>query len=153
MRVKLILSIAILLLTGCTHLAAKSDAVSDVNKQVVVNFYTKAFVEHKPREAAELYISESTYIQHNPHVKSGRAAFIDFFEPYLASHPGQPPSKIKRVIADGNLVALHVESPRAAGGRPYAIVDIFRVEDGKIVEHWDVMQETPEQTASGQSMF
>lgn len=144
---------ALTFLFSCMHTADKPAETADANKQIVVNFYTKAFVEQKPREAAELYISEKTYIQHNPHVKDGRTAFIEFFEPYFKDHSERTPSKIKRVIADGNLVALHVESAGRPGESSVAIVDIFRVEDGKIVEHWDVIQVTPKQTASGNSMF
>ena len=123
------------------------------NKNIVVGFYTKAFVDKEPRQAAEAYISESVYIQHNPHVADGRQAFIDFFEPYFASHPELLPSEIKRVIADGDLVMLHVHSRRTLTDRGYAVVDIFRVDGDKIVEHWDVMQPVPESTVSGHPVF
>ena len=120
---------------------------------MVVGFYTKAFVEKKPREAAEIFIDAQTYIQHNPNVNNGRQAFIDFFEPYFASHPDLLPSEIKRVVAEGNLVILHVHSRQTKTDRGYAVMDIFRVESGKIVEHWDTMQPVPEKTVSGNSMF
>jgi predicted SnoaL-like aldol condensation-catalyzing enzyme len=132
---------------------AHAESREQRNKNIVVGFYTKAFVDKEPRKAAEAYISESVYIQHNPHVADGRKAFIDFFEPYFASHPELLPSEIKRVMADGDLVMLHVHSRRTLSDRGYAVVDIFRVDGDKIVEHWDVMQPVPESTVSGHPVF
>jgi predicted SnoaL-like aldol condensation-catalyzing enzyme len=137
----------------CQGTAVSAGSKNLSNKEVVVGFYTKAFVEHKPREAAETYISAEQYIQHNPNVPNGRKAFIDFFEPFFKENPAMRPSRIVRVIAEGNLVALHVESGGLPGRKSKAIVDIFRVENGKIVEHWDVMQDVPDKTVSGNSMF
>ena len=125
----------------------------DLNKKIVVDFYTKAFGEGKAREAAESFIDEKTYIQHNPHVGNGRKAFIDFFEPYFAKQKKRIPSEIKHVIAEGDLVVLHVLSRKDEKDPGYAVVDMFRVTGGKIVEHWDVMQPVPVKTASGNSMF
>jgi predicted SnoaL-like aldol condensation-catalyzing enzyme len=62
-------------------------------------------------------------------------------------------NEIKQVFADGDYVILHVRSVREPGTRGSAIVDIFRLEQGKIVEHWDVRQEVPEQAANSNGMF
>lgn len=132
---------------------AQAESREQRNTDMVVKFYTEAFIEKKPRKAAEAYISESRYIQHNPHVADGRQAFIDFLEPYFASHPELLPSEIKRIVASGDLVMLHVHSRRSLTDRGYAVVDIFRVDGDKIVEHWDVMQPVPESTVSGHSVF
>jgi predicted SnoaL-like aldol condensation-catalyzing enzyme len=151
-HIKLLVTAIIVVTCRATGYAATRDQ-TEFNKRIVVNFYTKAFVEHKPREAAETYISEQTYIQHNPNVKNGRKAFIEFFEPYFSKQSNKRSSRIKRVMAEDNLVALHVESLGSQGEPSFAVVDIFRVMDGKIVEHWDVMQQVAEKTANGNTMF
>jgi predicted SnoaL-like aldol condensation-catalyzing enzyme len=136
-------------------MAASGHAYSseDANRKIVVDFYTKAFGEAKVREAAERFIDEKTYIQHNPNVGNGRKAFIDFFEPYFAKQKGRMPSEIKRVVTEGALVVLHVHSRRDASDPGDAVIDIFRVASGKIVEHWDVRQQIPVKSANGNTMF
>ena len=111
-----------------------------------------AFNQHKVKEATEKYIG-NVYLQHNPGVADGGQAFIDAFVPFLKAHP-KSKAEIKRVMADGDLVMLHVHSTVDEKDRGEAVVDIFRFdEQGKIVEHWDVIQQVPEKTASGRSMF
>ena len=122
------------------------------NKENVAAFYELAFNQHKLDEAVAKYVAEP-YIQHNPGVADGGKAFIDSFAPYLKEHP-QSRATIKRVIAEGDLVVVHVHSQSAPDDRGEAVVDIFRLDaDGKIVEHWDVAQAIPEQTVSGHEMF
>lgn len=142
-----------LLMTVLLSQMAIAGTQEEANKKIVLGFYTKAFVDGKAREAAEMYIDEHTYIQHNPHVTNGRKAFIDFFEPYFAKNKDRVPSVIHRVIAQGDLVVLHVESPGSDKQSGRAVVDIFRVASGKIVEHWDVMQDIPRQSTNGNGMF
>ena len=122
-------------------------------KDIVLGFYKKAFIEQKPVQAAEEYISPTEYIQHNPNVSDGREAFIKYFKEFYRTHPERQPSIIHRVISEGDLVVLHVESRRSKADRPVAIVDIFRVKDFKIVEHWDVIQPTPETSLNSNTMF
>ncbi len=111
-----------------------------------------AFNQHKVKEATEQYVGD-VYLQHNPDVAEGGQAFIDAFVPFLKAHP-KSKAEIKRVMADGDLVMLHVHSTVDEKDRGEAVVDIFRFdEQGKIVEHWDVIQQVPEKTASGRSMF
>lgn len=147
---RLLLSLSLVLLPVGVAAASPTE---DANKKIVVDFYTTAFVEGKARQAAESFIDESTYIQHNPHVGNGRKAFIDFFEPYFAKQKKRLPSIIKRVVSEGDLVVLHVLSQKDASEPGYAVVDIFRVASGKIVEHWDVMQPVVTKTVSGNTVF
>jgi len=121
------------------------------NKKIVRDFYELAFNQHKPTEAAKRYIG-SRYIQHNPYVPNGAEAFYSYFEGFFKEHP-KSRVEIKRVLADGDLVVLHLHSITDEQDRGRAIVDVFRVEDGKIVEHWDVTQDVPEASANSNSMF
>ena len=110
------------------------------NKEIVVRFYTAAFIDRN-LEAARVYLSDD-YIQHNPSVKSGAVAFLEFAK---GIHARNPNSKIiiKRVIAENDLVVLHMLNKPRPEGPEMAVVDIFRVENGKVIEHWDVKQEVP----------
>jgi len=85
-------------------------------------------------------------------VPNGSAAFYGYFEGYFREHP-KSHVEIKRVIGDGDLVVLHLHSLRDDQDRGRAIVDIFRLENGKIVEHWDVIQNVPEKSANDNTMF
>ena len=125
--------------------------MTDQNKKFVHDFYDLAFNQHKPREAATLYIGDQ-YIQHNPFVPNGVAPFVEHFEGYFKEHP-KSHVVFSHIVAEGDLVVLHLNSKADEKDRGRAIVDIFRVESGKIVEHWDVAQVVPEKTASGNTMF
>ncbi|UOP00360.1 nuclear transport factor 2 family protein [Kingella potus] len=115
-------------------------------------FYDLAFNKHQPEEAVKKYVAEP-YIQHNPTVADGGKAFVEAFAPFLKENP-QSRAEVKRVVAEGDLVVLHVFSRTSPQDRGEAVVDIFRVDKaGKIVEHWDVIQPVPEKTVSGHSVF
>ena len=120
-------------------------------KEVVTQFMTKFYLEKKVREAFETWV-EPGYIQHNPLAKTGRDAAIAFLEPFFQSHPDASYS-IKRIIADGNLVAVHSHAKFTADDRGLAVVDILRVDHCKIAEHWDVAQSVPEKSANSNGMF
>ena len=123
----------------------------ETKKRDVIAFYELMFNACRPREAIERYAG-ADYIQHNPHVASGKDGFIAYFERMAAEHPGKH-VEIKRAFADGNHVILHCHQVWP-GGLEYAGIDIFRLDDnGKVVEHWDVLQELPETSANDNGMF
>jgi len=129
------------------------DSVPDLerNKANVIAFYELMFNDCKPREAIELYAG-ADYIQHNPHVATGKDGFIAYFERMAREWPGKR-VEVKRVLAENNLVALHCLQ-RWPDNDDYAAIDIFRLDDeGKIVEHWDVLQVMPESSANPNGMF
>jgi predicted SnoaL-like aldol condensation-catalyzing enzyme len=120
-------------------------------KQVVTKFMTQFYVDKKVREAFETWVDPG-YIQHNPMAETGREAAIKFLEPFFAKNPKITYS-IKRVIADGKLVAVHSHGKFAAQDRGIAVVDILRVQGCKVMEHWDVVQPIPEKSANTNGMF
>jgi predicted SnoaL-like aldol condensation-catalyzing enzyme len=126
---------------GLVSQAGTGGFMTDTNaREIVLKFYDAALNEKNP-EKARSFLGD-TYIQHNPHVPDGVDAFLRFIKFRRDKFPGAR-NEVKRVIAEGNLVALHVHSVVIPGSPGRQIVDIFRVEKGKVVEHWDVIQEIP----------
>ncbi|MEJ2109459.1 MAG: nuclear transport factor 2 family protein [Acidobacteriota bacterium] len=160
-RSKSIIVVAILLLAlvgvACTQTQPEPEPQPDEqsqveqNKEIAVAFLTMIFNEHKVKEAFDQY-SVPDYIQHNPFAASGAEAAINFLGPYLEANP-EAHTDIKRVIAEGDLVAIHNNPKMNATDRGRAVVDIFRIENGRAVEHWDVVQDIPEQSANDNTMF
>ncbi len=123
---------------------------ADALKATVLSFYD-ALINRKDFTEARRHVGPR-YIQHNPLWLDGFDGLGDLVEMLRTRHP-QARSEIKRVFVDGDHVILHVHSLRDPGTRGRAIVDIFRMEDGKIAEHWDVIQEIPERAAHTNGMF
>lgn len=120
------------------------------NKKLVTDFYAQAFVKKQVKEAFDKYVGD-TYIQHDPSLPNGKEPAVEFLTK-LFSNP-QMNVSIKRVIAEDDLVVLHVHSKSSPDDPGQAIVEIYRVEKGKIVEHWGVFQTVPEKSANSNTMF
>jgi predicted SnoaL-like aldol condensation-catalyzing enzyme len=140
---------AALLMSAAPGLAGNT-AQEEANKKVVIDLYEKG-INQKDFEAAAKNFGPR-YVQHNPRAADGPEGFKAFIGFLKAKFPNYH-SEIKRVFADGDFVILHVHNVPEPGQRGAAIVDIFRLENGKVVEHWDVRQDIPEQSANSNTMF
>ena len=143
---RLALVLALVLAAAAPARAADPEA----NKKVVLDFYEKG-LNQKDFDAAAKHFGPR-YIQHNPNAPDG----IEGFKAFIAQRKEKFPNakrEIKRVFAEGDFVILHVHGMREPGERGVAIIDIFRLENGKIVEHWDVIQDVPETAANTNTMF
>ncbi len=129
---------------------AAAQQQQEANKKAVLEFYDKA-LNQKDWEAASKYLGPK-YIQHNPSVADGHEGLKNLLSFLREKFPALR-SEIKRAFAEGDYVILHVHSVREPGQRGRAIVDIFRLEHGKIAEHWDVIQDVPEKAANQNGMF
>jgi predicted SnoaL-like aldol condensation-catalyzing enzyme len=121
------------------------------NKQTVLAYLNTALNEKRPAEAVEKY-GGSRYIQHNPQAPAGFEAFVQFVEGFTTQFP-QLSLDFKRAVAEGDLVATHSLLKTSPEDRGSAVADFFRLEDGKVVEHWDVLQPVPESAANDHPMF
>jgi predicted SnoaL-like aldol condensation-catalyzing enzyme len=120
----------------------------EANKKMVTEFYQQLFGDKNP-EVILKYVAEG-YIQHNPSLPDGRDALYNAVKVWFKDAQKEKVD-FQRIAADGDLVYLHVRSKM--GSKTVAVVDIFRIENGKIAEHWDVIQEVPEKSANPHPMF
>ncbi len=122
----------------------------EANKLNAIAFYRTAYLGN-PRKAVNLYVGKE-YIQHNPLVGNGKEAFIDYFEMMARDYPEKEIEFI-RSVAEDDLVALHTHQTWPDNDE-YVTMDFFRFdENGKIVEHWDALQDVPSETKNGNLMY
>lgn len=130
--------------------ALAGDAKEEANRKVVLEFYEKG-LNQKNADAAIAMMGDR-YVQHNPNAADGPEGFRKFIGFLKEKFPNSR-SEIKRSFVDGDYVILHVHAVREPGTRGSAIIDVFKLENGKIVEHWDVVQPIPENPANNNGMF
>jgi len=142
--------VAALLLAFTSAGAFAADAKQEANRKAVLEFYEKG-INQKDADAAIAYMGDR-YVQHNPYAGDGPEGFRKFIAFLREKFPNSR-SEIKRSFVDGDYVIVHVHAVREPGTRGVAIIDIFKLENGKIVEHWDVAQQVPENAANSNTMF
>lgn len=148
MKNKLLIAIFLSAISMNVH----SEIIANQNKELVVNFYNEVLFQGKYK-SIDKYIGDK-YIQHNPHVPDGKEALAKLIKGFVpSSGEVEPFGEIIRVIAENDLVVLHIKNFNWPTKNGSAVIDIFRVEKGKIVEHWDVVQEIPEKSANNNTMF
>jgi len=131
-------------------------AVAQQNTAVVLAFLDTVFNKHEVQQAFKLYVAPE-YRQHNPDVADGYDAAVNALTHYTKELYPELHQEVKRTVAQGDLVAVHAFYFKHAAdrntGKGQAVVDIFRLEHGKIVEHWDVAQDLPAKAANDNTMF
>jgi predicted SnoaL-like aldol condensation-catalyzing enzyme len=125
--------------------------MSEQNKQIVTAFYTKALFQGDVDGAIELY-GGASYTQHTPFAANGFDGLRQYVKWIIENYPNAR-GEIKRVFSDGDYVLLHCHWAGFLGENGDAIIDIFRLEDGKVVEHWDVIQPIPKVSKNDNTMF
>ena len=149
-------SVAGLAATAYAQDATQTQIVQDheltqANKALVTKAYQELFGDHDLTALDRYWADE--YLQHNPSMTDGREAVKIFLESLgILTWPKQQ-VKFERVIAEGDLVMLQTAQPASPGSPATVIVDTFRVENGKLVEHWDVMQQVPADATNKRSMY
>jgi predicted SnoaL-like aldol condensation-catalyzing enzyme len=122
---------------------------SQANKQHAIDFYRTAYLGD-PDRAVEAYVG-AEYIQHSPLVGGGKGAFMDYFTEMREQYPGKQ-NEFVRAVAEGDLVALHTHQTRP-GDIEYVTMDFFRFDqDGRMVEHWDSIQQVPGESKNDNKM-
>ena len=150
-RLLLALAVALSLDSCAVHPPRDAaETLTETNRRVVNDFVDLMYRQKKVREAFMKHVTPD-YLQHNPNIPDGRDAAIAALEPKF-SHPTAT-FDVKRVLVDADLAAVHLHGRPSLESRGGAVVDIFRLENGKIVEHWDVLQPIPEMSINPHAMF
>ncbi len=129
----------------------RDQATVEHNRATVLAFLNLAFNDKKVQEAVTRYVG-STYIKHNPRIPDGTDGLLAFASSLQAQFP-LAHSDVKRIIAQGDLVVVHSKVTYSPDDQGIAAADIFRLEQGKIVEHWDILQEIPATSMNNNTMF
>lgn len=148
---KYIIMLGVMIMTMFSATTSEATPARDLqreedNRRIVMEFFNTEDIDIRLKNVAE------NYKQHNPNVADGRQGVRAFFTEMKRLHP-QMKARVARVAADGDLVWVHAHLTQSPEDPGIALVDIFRVENGKIVEHWDIMQPVPEKAANANSMF
>jgi predicted SnoaL-like aldol condensation-catalyzing enzyme len=150
----LVVAASLVLALDHTLARAGDQTQIDLNKQRVVEFCEKAF-NQKDFEAAKVYFGPQ-FVEHNPAASGDGTKDIEGFARFLGFLRSKFPQshfEIQRVIAEGDYVVVHSHGVREPGTRGRAVVDVFRLEQGKIVEHWDAVQDIPENPRNPHAFF
>ena len=135
----------------CTNAAAAPKDITSP-KEVVIAFYRMALMDFRPKEAFAQYAAPD-FVEHSAGSAGGTArSTVDFLTDLIKKSP-QPKWEIVRVIAEGDMVFLHVRFTPAKGATPVVVGEIFRVRNGKVAEHWDIIQHAPEHPVNPNSVF
>lgn len=148
---KALIALAFACSLPAAHAETPKEQLTASNRQVVEKFADLFYRQRKIREAFETYVNADKYIQHNPGLPDGREAAIVALEPMFQAASFQ--ASIERTIVEGDLAIVHLRVQSSPSQRAAAVADIFRLENGKIVEHWDVLQSMPEKSANPHPMF
>lgn len=128
---------------------AEYHALTARNREVIHDFVTILYEGREPRAAFEKYVDEG-YIQHNPVIADGRENALRWLEPVFAKADAE--IQVRRVTVDGEFATVQIVGRMGSDDPGSAIINIFRLDDGMIVEHWDVTQALPARTASGRPL-
>ena len=139
----------VLLAIATVALLGNGPAAAD-NRRIIEDFARMFYVERDVRQAFETYVAPD-YIQHNPGVPDGREAAIALLQPMFSDRNRS--FEVRKIIVDGDLAAIHIFARPDPAARGAAVADFYRLKDGKIVEHWDVIQPIPEKSANAHPMF
>jgi predicted SnoaL-like aldol condensation-catalyzing enzyme len=139
-----------LVTTGCAMNPHTEDPLTARNRALITDFARLFYTEKDVRAAFEKYVAPD-YIQHNPNIVDGRDAAVEALTP-LFSRPDAR-FDIKRILVDGDYAVIHLHGRGNATDRGGAVADLYRLQDGKIVEHWDVIQPIPEKPVNPHAMF
>lgn len=139
-----------LVVVGMLALAGPAQAGLDEDRAVVEALYSRVFNGKDLSAVPELIAAD--YIQHNPAIETGRNAFVAAFTAYFAAVPGLTVD-IKRIVAADSLVVVHAHWRDSPTERGPAVIDIYRIENGKIAEHWDVIRPVPASVANDNRLY